>query len=160
MEARALASIGDARACAAVLHRAEQAFDRGNPGEDPEWIGFFDAWEVAGEAAHCFQDLGRAWETRLFVAQAIDRSIPRRGPACLLTWSARQGHYAGDLDQAISLATDAVERAGALQSLRCAQYVADFHASLMEKNAAHPSVRAFTELVKITYPALWTPGSS
>ncbi|MDQ3763355.1 MAG: hypothetical protein M3460_17525 [Actinomycetota bacterium] len=72
MEARALASIGDARGCAAVLHRAEQALDQSNPSEDPDWISYFDVWELAGEAAHCFRDLGQPRETRLFVAQAID----------------------------------------------------------------------------------------
>lgn len=161
MEARALASIGDARTCAAVFHRAEQALDRSNPSDDPEWISFFDAWELAGEAAHCFRDLGRPRETQLFVAQAIDPiHTPPRTRVFIDMVSAAGALRAGDLDQAISIATDAVERAGALRSARCVRYVADFHASLTEKNASHPSVRAFTESMKTSYPVLWTPGSS
>ncbi len=43
MEARALASSGDARMCAQVLNRAEQAFAQRDPTEDPAWIRYFDA---------------------------------------------------------------------------------------------------------------------
>jgi len=57
MEARALASIRDAKGCAEILHRAEQMFERSDPDKDPTWISYFDALELAGEAAHCFRDL-------------------------------------------------------------------------------------------------------
>lgn len=158
MEARALASIGDAQACAAVLHRAEQTFDQSNPGEDPDWIIYFDAWELAGEAAHCFRDLGQPRETRLFVAQAIDPiHTPARTRAFIDMVGAAGALGAGDLNQAVSIATDAVRLAGSLQSSRHIRYVADFHRSLTEKNASHPSVRAFTELVRVSYPGLVIP---
>jgi hypothetical protein len=161
MEARALASIGDVRACAAVLHRAEQAFDQSNPSEDPEWISYFDAWELAGEAAHCFRDLSQPRETQLFVAQAIDPiRTPPRTRAFIDMVSAAGLLRASDLDQAISIATDAVTRAGSLQSTRYIRYVADFCASLAEKNASHPSVRAFTELVRVSCPAVLTARTS
>ncbi len=158
MEARALASIGDAHACAAVLHRAEQAFDQSNPSEDPDWISYFDAWELAGEAAHCFRDLGQPRETQLFAAQAIDPiHTPARTRAFIDMVSAAGALRAGDLDQAVSIATEAVRLAGSLRSSRYLQYVADLHGSLAEKNASHPSVRAFTELVRFSYPALVLP---
>jgi hypothetical protein len=64
---------------------------------------------------------------------------------------------AGDLDQAVSIATEAVRLAGSLRSSRYLQYVADLHGSLAEKNASHPSVRAFTEVVRFSYPALVLP---
>ncbi|MGB6165097.1 MAG: hypothetical protein WBF75_21515 [Pseudonocardiaceae bacterium] len=159
MEARALASIGDARACAAVLHRAEQEFDQSNPSADPDWIGYFDAWELAGEAAHCFRDLGQPRETRLFVAQAIDPiRTPARTRAFIDMVGAAGALRAGDLDQAVSIATDVVRSANSLQSSRYIRYVTDFHKSLTEKNASHPSVREFTELVRVSYPALVIPG--
>ena len=53
MEARALASLGDAAGCAAVLHRAEREFGRRAPADDPQWIYYFDELELAGEKAHC-----------------------------------------------------------------------------------------------------------
>jgi hypothetical protein len=57
----------------------------------------------------------------------------------------------GDLEQAISIATGAVGLAGSLQSSRYLQYVADLHGLLTGKNVSHPSVRAFTELVGVSY---------
>jgi hypothetical protein len=154
MEARALASIGDARACAAVLHRAEQALGQGNPSEDPEWISYFDAWELAGEAAHCFRDLGQSRETQRFVAQAVDPiRTPPRTRAFIDMVSAAGSLHAGDLDQAISIATDALTRAGSLQSIRYIRYVADFYASITKKYASHLSVQAFAELVNLSYPS-------
>jgi hypothetical protein len=72
MEARALASLGDAAGCAATLSRAEREFANRQEAEDPAWIAYFDALELAGEAAHCFRDLGHARKTQLFAAQAVD----------------------------------------------------------------------------------------
>jgi hypothetical protein len=159
MEARALASIGDARACAAVLRRAEQEFDQSNPGTDPDWISYFDAWELAGEAAHCFRDLGQPRETRIFATRAIDPvHTPARTRGFIDMVSAAGALRAGDLDQAVSIATDAVRSAGSLRSSRYIRYVTDFHGSLMEKNASHPAVRDFTELVRVSYSALVIPG--
>jgi tetratricopeptide (TPR) repeat protein len=161
MEARALASIGDSQACAAVFHRAEQAFDQRNPGADPDWISYFDAWELAGEAAHCFRDLGQPRETLRFVEQAIDPvHTPARTRAFIEMVSAAGALRAGDLDQAVSIATDAVRLAGALRSSRYLQYVADLHGLMTEKNASYPSVRAFTELVGASYPTLALPKSA
>ncbi len=161
MEARALASIGDSQGCAVVLHRAERSFDQRNPGGDPDWISYFDAWELAGEAAHCFRDLGQARETLRFASQAIDPvRTPARTRAFIDMVSAAGVLRAGDLDQAVSTATDAVRIGGGLRSSRYLQYVADFHGLLTEKNASHPSVRAFTELVRVSYPALLTPNAA
>ena len=72
MEARALASSGDARMCAQALHLAEQTFARRDPLKDPQWIGYFDELELSGEAAHCFRELGQPRETQMFAVQAID----------------------------------------------------------------------------------------
>jgi len=161
MEARALASIGDSQACAAALHRAEQAFDQHNPAEDPDWISYFDAWELAGEAAHCFRDLGQPHETLRFVEQAIDPvHTPARTRALIEMVRAAGALRSGDLEQAISIATGAVGLAGSLQSSRYLQYVADLHGLLTGKNVSHPSVRAFTELVGVSYPTLVLPKSA
>ncbi|MCA1836435.1 MAG: hypothetical protein LC721_08955 [Actinobacteria bacterium] len=161
MEARALASIGDAQACAAVLHRAEQAFDQRNPSDDPDWISYFDEWELAGEAAHCFRDLGQPRETVRFATQAIDPvHTPARTRAFIEMVRAAGAVHAGDLNQAVSIATDAVRFADCLQSSRYLQYVANFHRLLTEKNASHPSVPAFTELVRVSYPTLVVPNAA
>ncbi|HEY2079102.1 MAG TPA: hypothetical protein VGH53_22455, partial [Streptosporangiaceae bacterium] len=136
MEARALASIGDARGCAEILHRAEQTFERANPGEDPEWISYFDALELAGEAAHCFRDLGQAEDTRRFAEQAVELGrTPPRTQAFIGMVSAAGVLSAGNVDEAVSVATAAIGQAGSLQSSRYLRYVSDFHRSILERYA-------------------------
>jgi tetratricopeptide (TPR) repeat protein len=153
MEARALASSGDSRLCAQVLHRAEQAFAQRDPGKDPHWIGYFDALELAGEAAHCFRELGRPNETQLFATQAIDPlNTPPRTQAFISMVAAAGAFKAGNLDEALSLATDAVGLTSSLQSSRYVRYLTDFHQSLVEKHSSNPAVRRFAELLSRTYP--------
>lgn len=57
---------------------AYQAFDQRKLGDDPDWISYFDAWELARKAVHCFQDLGQPRGTLLFIGQAIDPPTPAR----------------------------------------------------------------------------------
>ena len=155
MEARALASSGDSRMCAQVLHRAEQAFAQRDPAKDPPWISYFDALELAGEAAHCFRELGQPRETQMFAAQAIDPvNTPPRTRAFISMVTAAGTYSAGNLDEALSLATEALGLTGSLQSSRYVRYLADFHQSLAERHAHSPEVRQFTELLTQTYPAL------
>lgn len=158
MEARALASIGDARGCAEVLHRAELMFDKSNPTEDPDWISYFDALELAGEAAHCFRDLGQPTEAQHFLLQAVDPILtPPRTRAFIDMVSAASTLRAGDLDQAISIATNAVSLADGLQSSRYVRYLTDFYRSVAEKHQSHASVRVFTELMREFYPLMLIP---
>jgi hypothetical protein len=159
MEARALASIRDAKGCAEILHRAEQMFERSNPDEDPEWISYFDALELAGEAAHCFRDLGQAAETQRFAELAIDAiRTPPRTRAFIGMVSAAGALSAGNVDEAVSVATAAIDQAGSLQSSRYLRYVADFHQALTSRHASHGAVRAFAELIQTSYPALSVGG--
>lgn len=155
MEARALASGGDSRTCAQVLHRAEQAFEQRDATKDPAWISYFDALELAGEAAHCFRDLGQPRETEMFAGQAIDPvNTPPRTRAFISMVSAAGTLRAGNLDEALSLANEALGLTGSLQSSRYVRYLTDFHQSLAEGHARDPAVRKFTELLTKTYPRL------
>lgn len=161
MEARALASSGDARMCVQVLNRAEQAFAQRDPAEDPAWISYFDALELAGEAAHCFRELGLPHETQLFAAQAIDPvDTPPRTRAFISMVTAAGALGAGNLDEALSLANDALGLTGSLQSSRYVRYLTDFHRSLTERHAHDPAVRQFTGLLAKTYPRLRLAGAS
>ncbi len=161
MEARALASSGDARMCAQVLNRAEQMFAQRDPSRDPAWISYFDALELAGEAAHCFRELRQPRETQLFAAQAIDPvDTPPRTRAFISMVTAAGAFRAGNLDEALSLANDALGLTGSLQSSRYVRYLTDFHKSLAERHARDPAVRQFTELLARTYPRLRLAGTS
>jgi hypothetical protein len=153
MEARALASSGDSRSCAQVLHRAEQAFTRRDPDKDPPWISYFDELEMAGEAAHCFRDLGQPRETRIFATQAMDPvATPARTQAFIGMVTATGAFEAGSLDEALSLATAAIDLTGSLESSRYVRYLTDFHQSVTRRHAAHPAVREFSRLLASTYP--------
>lgn len=156
MEARALASLGDARNCGVALHRAEQQFARRIEGEDPDWISYFDAFELAGEAAHCFRDLGHAQQTQLFAAQAIDPLLtPARTRSFICMVHADGALAAGNLDEAVTLATQSVELGGSLQSSRHVRYIADFCKSLVVgKHLVHPHARDFMELLNSKHPNL------
>lgn len=161
MEARAQASLGDERGAAGTLHRAEQLFDRRDVSVDPEWIAYFDHLEFAGEAAHVFRDLGKPVETQRFVELAVDpRDTPPRTRAFIGMVQAAGALASGDVNEAVAIATDAVNLAGGLKSSRYRRYVSDFQASLVDRHAAHPAVLAFGELVTATQPRLWVPESA
>lgn len=155
MLARALASIADVKGCMSALSKSEQAFEKCTPGTDPDWIAYFDELELAGEAAHCFRDLGRAEETRRFAAQAVNLTrTPPRTRAFIGMVDAAGALKAGNLDEALALATDAVTLAGALQSSRYLRYVSDFHKSVAERHVGNVSVIEFSNLVGDRYPGL------
>ena len=161
MEARALASSGDAQMCAKALNLAEQVFARRDPEKDPHWIGYFDELELAGETAHCFRELGQARETQMFAALAIDPiATPARTRAFISMVDAAGAFKAGNLDEAIAHATDAVSLTNSLQSSRYVRYITDFHESLTQQHAANPAVREFTGLLTKSYPSLLLQGVS
>ena len=156
MEARALASSGDSRMCAQVLHRAEQAFAQRDPAKDPAWISYFDALELAGEAAHCFRELGQA-ARNADVRGASHRPSEYPAPDSGV-------HQYGHCRRSVSGRETSMKRyrsqlrllglTGSLQSSRYVRYLADFHQSLAERHAHNPEVRQFTELLTKTYPRL------
>ena len=155
MEARALASSGDARLCARALNLAEETFARRDSTKDPSWIGYFDELELAGEAAHCFRELGRPGETQTFALRAIDPiATPGRTRAFISMVSAAGAFKAGNLDEALAHATEAVSLAGSLQSSRYVRYLTDFHGSLTERYSANIAVRQFAQLLEKNYPTL------
>jgi hypothetical protein len=161
MEARALASLGDRAGCVATLHRAERELDQRAPASDPQWIYYFDELELAGEAAHCARDLGQAKDAREFAVRALDpMGTPPRTAAFISLVDAAGALRGGDLDEALVLASGAVELAGPLQSARYLRYLSDFHSALVEgRRAADPSVRQFTSLVSAAYPGLTLEGT-
>jgi hypothetical protein len=161
MEARALASSGDAKMCVRVLNLADQTFGRRVPERDPHCIGYFNELELAGETAHCFRELGQARETQIFAAQAIDPiATPARTRAFISMVDAAGAFKAGNLDEAISHATNAVRLTNSLQSSRYVRYVTDFHKSLSQRHATNPAVREFTGILTKAYPNLLLQGAS
>lgn len=76
MEARAHAGNGEDGACSRALREAERYFEKSDSADDPLWIRYFDAAELAGEGAHCFRDLRSPKTTHEFVTRAIELTDP------------------------------------------------------------------------------------
>lgn len=155
MEARALASSGQAREFARVMHEAERFFSQYVPDDEPPWISYFNAEELAGEAAHGFRDLLQPEKARLYAARAIaPHDTPPRTRAFIGMVSAAGALTNGDLEEAVDLAVDAVDLAGPLQSSRYVRYLTDFHAQLATLHAKDPRTRLFVERVMRHYPEI------
>ncbi|MEZ0074460.1 hypothetical protein [Planotetraspora sp. GP83] len=140
LEAHAFALLGDGAACAASLHRAEVAFDRRSPENEPKWIGYFDEAYLAAKSAHCLRDLG---DGAAAVRQAR-RSLRMdgryvRGKMFNLSLLASALLQQGELEEACTAAASALDVAQGLQSVRTRSYVADMRKRL-QPYAAEPRV--------------------
>jgi hypothetical protein len=71
MEARALARLGDTRACDRALAEAVREFERRRPEDDPAWMRYFDERELAAEFRHCLRDLGRAADALQYASRSV-----------------------------------------------------------------------------------------
>ncbi|MFD0772318.1 hypothetical protein ACFQZ2_00065 [Streptomonospora algeriensis] len=146
MEARALASLGEERACTQALGRMEHSFTSSDAAEEPEWLGYFDEAEVNDEFAHCFHDLGHAQAARRHARAS--RSGARREYRRSRTFAGLilAGSYAmggaGDVDAACAIAGEVVADAAPMRSARVKSYVRRFDESL-QPYADASAVRMF-----------------
>jgi hypothetical protein len=153
MEARGLASLSDRRGAAAALHRAEQLFERRH-GDEPDWIGYYDPAELAGDASHCFRDLKLAPQTRTFVSDALTDNTPPRTRAFIQVVAGDAALIAGDLEEAGTLAVAAIVNGDGLRSARYLRYLADFYHRLPPGGARHSALVEFVDLMHVHYPAI------
>ena len=146
MEARALARLGDTRGCERALATAERSFGQANPGEDPEFISYFNEAELAAEFGHCFRDLGQAGRAVEYAARVVassDGEYPRSdffGTMVLADGYADQD----EPEQACQTALAALNLGEALTSARCAAYMREFRHRLGRFDG-NPAVRDFEE---------------
>ncbi|MFI8456381.1 regulator [Kitasatospora sp. NPDC085464] len=149
-EARGHGLLGDVRSCTTALVRAERALAAARTGDElPAWARYFDEAQLSDEFAHCYRDL-QQWRT---AAQHAEKSLRLRSPAyarsrifCrLVLATARLGM--GDLDEACTMATDALRAAGEMRSARSLEYVRDFHRRLTPYRGS-PVARAFEETAR------------
>ncbi|MFJ2190470.1 regulator [Kitasatospora sp. NPDC087861] len=149
-EARGHGLLGDVRACTTALVRSERSLAAARAGDElPSWARYFDEAQLSDEFAHCYRDL-QQWRT---AAQHAEKSLRLRSPAyarsrifCrLVLATARLGM--GDLDEACTMATDALRAAGEMRSARSLEYVRDFHRRLIPYRGS-PVARAFEETAR------------
>ncbi|MGW2280591.1 regulator [Streptomyces sp. NPDC001770] len=149
VEARGHGVLGDARACAVSLARAERALEAARPGDEaPHWARNFDEAQLADEFAHCHRDLQQYRAAALHA----ERSLQLRAPAyarsrlfCrVVLASARLG--LGELDQACLLGAEAAQQAREMRSVRATEYVREFERKLEPYRDA-AAVRGYREQI-------------
>ncbi|WP_326798572.1 hypothetical protein OG946_26915 [Streptomyces sp. NBC_01808] len=129
MEARALARMGDTRACELALAEATKALESRNSGEEPEWITYFDEAELAAEAAHCFRDVNRARQAVSHAQNAMSGSHVRSDFFATMVLADAHAR-AGEVEEACQVALGALDLGEQLKSSRCVSYLAEFRRSL------------------------------
>lgn len=129
MEARALARTGDRRATELAISQAAKALEAANVGDEPEWITYFDAAELAAETAHCFRDVRKAREAVAHAENAMSGSHVRSDFFATMVLADAHLH-AGNADEACRVALDALDMGEQLKSARCAAYLTEFRRHL------------------------------
>ena len=147
-EAVSLAMLGDQSGALVALRRAEDAFARRDPAADPEWVWFFDPAELAAKTGAVYRWLARsdaqyAEEALRHHTLAITRYDEGkvRSRALVQVSLAAEHALAGDPEQAVLEARQALTAAGELQSRRLLDGLATLPADLTKHQANNTDVR-------------------
>ncbi|OLT11293.1 hypothetical protein BJF78_27315 [Pseudonocardia sp. CNS-139] len=159
MEARALARIGDEAACDRAMGESIDNFGRHVDGDGPDWIGYFDAAELAAELSHCNRDLGRPERAIAFAKQALESTSGDyvRSDFFVAMVLADAHLDRGDVEEGCRAALDAFRVGEGLESARCRGYVDEFRARLV-RHSKSATVRDFVE--QASRSELWQPGDT
>lgn len=155
MEARAMAGAGDQRLASTALKEAEAFFARSEQVSEPSWISYFDAAELAGEAAHCFRDLKIPIRTHEFVSHAVELTDPAyaRTLAFVRLVQAAAHVQQGEPERAAEIMADVVSQSGPLKSERYLRYIRDLLSDL-QPHSGVAEVRATTLLIQQHHPTI------
>jgi hypothetical protein len=130
MEARALARLGDTKACDHAMAEAVRIFDQRNPDNDPEWIRYVNDTEMNAELGHCMRDLGRARDA---TSHAMDGFLTAPDAPALgrsdffVAMVLADAHLAdGHAEHACGIALRALQAGEQLRSARCIGYLREF----------------------------------
>ncbi len=134
MEARALARLGDARACGHALSESMREFERAIPENDPEWIRYFNDSELSAEFAHCMRDLGRAGEAIEHAGNSLRPFGEFARSDFFVSIVLADAHLAaGDIEQACGVTLRALAAGEQIRSARCVSYLREFMGHLPAK---------------------------
>ena len=123
MEARALARLGDAKACSAALSESVKEFERANPENAPVWIRYFDESELSAEFSHCMRDLGCATDAVRYADSSLKASEAFGRSDFFVSLVLAYAQLAvGDAEQACSTALKAISSGDQIRSARCVSY--------------------------------------
>ena len=153
MEARALARLGDAKACSRALSESVTEFERANPEDAPAWMQYFNESELSAEFGHCMRDLGRASDAVRYADSSIKASEAAFGRSdffvSLVLADAQLA--AGDAEQACHIALKAISSGDQIRSARCVSYLREFGKHLPA--GANDAIAEFRE--QATDSRLW-----
>jgi hypothetical protein len=147
LEARALASMGDALAAAQAVARAERTFEQVVPANEPEWARFIDAAYFFGEAALCFRDVADSGQVNRFATESAQEAArqqrARRGALSNAALAAAM-LTTGDVEGAAQAGKRVVDLTATVDSTRCVQTVQDLSERLRPYSSLH-EVAVFQE---------------
>jgi transcriptional regulator with XRE-family HTH domain/tetratricopeptide (TPR) repeat protein len=127
MEARALARLGDAKACGHALSEATREFERANPLDNPPWFQYFDESELSAELGHCMRDLGRAGDAVQHAGRALGGAGEFVRSDFFVSLVLADAHLAaGDIEQACTVVLHALTAGEKIRSARCVSYLREF----------------------------------
>jgi transcriptional regulator with XRE-family HTH domain len=127
MEARALARLGDAKACGHALSESMREFERASPENDPEWIRYFNESEVSAEFGHCMRDLGRASDAIQHAGNGLGPSGEFARSDFFVSIVLADAHLgSGDIEQACRVTLRALTAGEQIRSARCVSYLREF----------------------------------
>jgi len=127
MEARALARLGDTKACGHALSEGMREFELANPENDPEWIRYFNESEISAEFGHCMRDLGRAGDAIQHAGNGLGTSGEFMRSDFFVSIVLADSHLrAGDIEQACTVTLQALSGGEQIRSARCVSYLREF----------------------------------
>lgn len=144
MEARALARLGDGKACSAALSASVTDFERANPEDAPAWIRYFNESELSAEFGHCMRDMGRAPDAVRYAGNSLKATEAfGRSDFFVSLVLADAQLAAGDAEQACAIALKALSAGDQIRSARCVGYLREFSKHLPA--SAHVAITEFRE---------------
>lgn len=139
VRARTLAKVGRSEDCYAAVMAAEDHFGNQNPSEDPPWITYFDAADLAGDAGHALLDVALTGKHIGDTRNRLRRSIECYSPAQARARAFSLGKLAilelnvGDPRQGIVYAEQALDAEAPLKSRRAKDDLAEMQKALSQR---------------------------
>lgn len=148
--ARAHAGLRNTKECRHALFEMRAAFSDAGCSEEPVWVGYVDAVEVAAQEGACYLDLGMTAEAADALTQALDlleTHAPHRirDRVHYLSRLAKCYLREKDVEQACVIATQALALSETIGSARVAERLEEFYDAL-ELFVDNKAAQEFREL--------------
>lgn len=159
LQGRAHALRGDRRACSEACAVAERALDQAMPADEPGWIQFFTAEQLAAEMLYIASDLGRHQDVQRLAPRVLASSggMERRRVLCTTTLASSylpsEDNSRSDIDQVCDLLGQMIPSLGSLNSTRSLERVNSIRRTL-SAHAERSSVQEAEEYFRSTIAAV------